>query len=194
MSPLLCHGWASVSVPNDCTGEQSLSATLASIFSGSTSWWTWTAWKVLRLTASMISHHRWLCDLYQNSMSADKWGEVILLFLIVHRTNKKKQLQIKKSTKTDPRVKIKLLDYFAQPRCFSKSTLQWCWLFPPLAILYFKRQLLLVCLYITYVFSLLKIGKRREHVIQARHLHWVFICKSGHKTVNHLNLHKSMLQ
>ncbi len=45
MSPLLCHGWASISVPNDCTREQSFNAALASILLGSSWRWTWTALK-----------------------------------------------------------------------------------------------------------------------------------------------------
>ena len=45
MSPLLCHRWASISVANDCTGEQSLNAALASILQGSHWRWAWTALK-----------------------------------------------------------------------------------------------------------------------------------------------------
>lgn len=45
MSPLLCHGWVSISVPNDCTTELSFNASLASILLGSGWRWTWTALK-----------------------------------------------------------------------------------------------------------------------------------------------------
>lgn len=45
VSSLLCHGWASISVPNDCTREQSFNAALASILLGSSCRWTWTALK-----------------------------------------------------------------------------------------------------------------------------------------------------
>lgn len=42
---MLCHRWASISVPSDCSGELSFNAVLASISPGSHWRWTWAALK-----------------------------------------------------------------------------------------------------------------------------------------------------